>query len=340
LRTSGEAEPVAEGVERLSDLVTVGAFTASNSGLLAYQTGPADARKQLTWFDRTGKQIKTLGEPRAFFSIELSPDGRTLAASAPDALGNYDLWLYDVAGGLPTRFTSDPGGEFYGVWSPDGRNIILNTTRKGHYDLFRGLANNAGTEEALYTDDMNKVPTSWSPDGKSLLYFTGGGARHELFVLSLTPDRPREPLKPQPFLKTGFNDTFGQFSPDGRWVVYSSDLSGQSEIYVTPFSRPSERHRISPNGGGRPRWRRDGKELYYAARDGKLMATETRISETKVEAGPPHALLTITGYSPFAAGYPYEISADGQRILTSIPVGDAAIQPVTLVQNFTGALKK
>ena len=195
LRMSGEAEPVAEGVERFLDLVTVGAFTASNSGLLAYQTGPADARKQLTWFDRTGKRIKTLGDPRAFFSIELSPDGRTLAASAPDALGNFDLWLYDVASGLPTRFTSDPGGEYYGVWSPDGRSIILNTTRKGHYDLFRGLANSAGTEEALYTNDMDKVPTSWSPDGKHLLYFTGGGPRHELFVLPLTPDRPRRAFK-------------------------------------------------------------------------------------------------------------------------------------------------
>jgi serine/threonine protein kinase len=340
LSMSGEAEPVAEGVERFLDLVAVGAFTASNSGLLAYQTGPADARKQLTWFDRTGKRIKTLGDPRAFFSIELSPDGRTLAASAPDALGNFDLWLYDVASGLPTRFTSDPGGEFYGVWSPDGKSLILNTTRKGHYDLFRGLANSTGSEEALYANDMDKVPTSWSPDGKFLLYFTGGGPRNELFVLPLASDRPGNPLTPQLLLKTGFNEMFGQFSPDGRWVVYSSDLSGQSEIYVSPLSRPSERHRISPNGGGRPRWRRDGKELYYVALDGKLMATETRISETNVEAGPPHALLTITGYSPFAAGYPYEVSTDGQRILTSIPVGDAAIEPVTLVQNFTGALKK
>jgi len=340
LRTSGEAEPVAEGVERFLDLVTVGAFTASNSGLLAYQTGPADPRKQLTWFDRTGKRIKTLGDARAFFSIELSPDGRTLAASAPDALGNFDLWLYDVASGLPTRFTSDSGGEFYGVWSPDGRSIILNTTRKGHYDLFRGLANSASTEEALYSDDMDKVPTSWSPDGKSLLYFTGGGPRNEIFVLPLASDRTRKPVTPQPLFKTDFNEMFGQFSPDGRWVVYSSDLSGQSEIYVTPLSRPGERHRISPNGGGRPRWRRDGKELYYVALDGKLMAAETRISETNVEAGPPQVLLTITGYSPFAAGYPYEISKDGQRILTLIPVGDAAVQPVTLVQNFTGALKK
>jgi serine/threonine protein kinase len=340
LRMSGAAEPIAEGVQRFLDLVSVGAFSASTSGLLAYQTGSAGGRKQLSWFDRTGKPIKTLGDPRAFFSIELSPDGRNLVASASDTLGNYDLWLFDVARGLPTRFTSDPGGEYYGVWSPDGLSVILNSTRKGHYDLFRG-ANNAGSEEVLYADDTNKVPTSWSPNGKHLLYFTGGGPRHEIFVLPLTPARPGEPLKSEPFLKTGFNELFGQFSPDGRWVVYSSDLSGQSEIYVTPFSRPSERRQISMNGGGRPRWRRDGKELYYIALDGKLMATETRISEKSVDAGPTHALLTIAGSSPAStAGYPFEVSPDGQRILTLIPAGDGTTQPVTLVQNWTGALKK
>jgi Tol biopolymer transport system component len=340
LRTSGGAEPIAEGVQRFFDLVSVGAFSASSSGLLAYQTGTGAGLKQLTWFDRAGKPIKTLGDRRAFFSIELSPDGRNLVASAPDTLGNYDLWLFDVERGLATRFTSDPGGEYYGVWSPDGRSVILNSTRKGHYDLFRGPANSAGSEGVLYASDRSKVPTSWSPDGKSLLYFTGGG-RHEIFLLPLTPERSGESLKPEPLLKTGFNELFGQFSPDGRWVLYSSDVSGQSEIYVTPLSRPSERHQISTNGGGRPRWRRDGKELYYIALDGKLMAAETRIGENNIEAGPTHALLTITGSSPAsAAGYPYEISADGQRILTSVPAGDRAIQPVTLVQNWTGALKK
>jgi len=341
LRSNGEAEPIADGVQRFLDLVGFGTFSASRSGLLAYQTGSAGGRKQLTWFDRTGKPIQTLGDPRAFFSIELSPDGRNLVASAPDALGNYDLWLFDVARGVPTRFTSDPGGEYYGVWSPEGTSVILNATRTGHYDLFRGPANTASSEDVLYADNSGKVPTSWSPDGKFLLYFTGGGPRHEIFVLPLTPDRPGEPLKPSPFLKTGFNELFGQFSPDGRWVVYSSDLSGQSEIYVTPFSRPKERHQISPNGGGRPRWRRDGNELYYIALDGKLMATETRISEKSVEAGPAHALLTIASSDPTAtAGYPYEVSVDGQRILTSIPVGDGPTQPVTLVQNWTGSLKK
>lgn len=227
LRTSGEAEPIAEGVQRFLDLVSVGAFSASSSGLLAYQTGSGGGRRQLTWFDRTGKPIKTLGDPRAFFSIELSPDGRNLLASAPDALGNYDLWLFDGARGLPTRFTSDPGGEYYGVWSPDGLSVILNSTRKGKYDLFRKPANGAGSEELLYASDTNKVPTSWSPDGKFLLYHTGGTPRQEIWLLPLAQDRPGESLKPEPLLKTGFNESLGQFSPDGRWVAYNSDLSGQ-----------------------------------------------------------------------------------------------------------------
>jgi Tol biopolymer transport system component len=341
LRRDGDAEPISEGVQRFLDLVSVGAFSASSTGLLAYQTGTAAGLKQLTWFDRAGKLIKTLGDPRAFFSIEFSPDGRNLAASAPDTIGNYDLWLYDVARNLPTRFTSDPGGEYYGVWSPDGRNVIFNSTRKGHYDLYRKQANGTDAEELLYDDDTNKVPTSWSPDGKFLLYFTGGGPRHQIWLLPLTPDEPGKRLNPVRFLKTEFNELFAQFSPDGRWVAYGSDDSGQGEIYVTPFSRPGKRHLVSTNGGGRPRWRRDGKELYYIALDGKLMGAEVRISAENVDVGQVHPLLTITSSDPSStAGYPYEVSPDGQRILTAILAGDGAIQPVTLVQNWKGVLKK
>jgi eukaryotic-like serine/threonine-protein kinase len=207
--------------------------------------------------------------------------------------------------------------------------------------LYRKPANGTGAEELLYADDTDKVPTSWSPDGKFLLYLTGGGPRHEIWLLPLTPARPGEPLKPVRLLKTGFNELFGQFSPDGRWLAYGSDGSGRSEIYVTPYSRPGERHQISANGGRMPRWRRDGRELYYIAPDGRLMATETRISGENLEIGLAHELLTIASSSPTSTGgYPYEVSVDGQRILTSIPSGDGATQPVTLVQNWTDALKK
>jgi Tol biopolymer transport system component len=249
--------------------------------------------------------------------------------------------LYDVARGLPTRFTSDPGGEYYGVWSPDGQSVIFNSVRKRHYDLYRKPANGTGAEELLYADDTDKVPTSWSPDGKFLLFFTGGGPRHEIWLLPLAPDRPGETLKPVRLFKTGFNELFAQFSPDGRWVVYAADDSGQSEIYLVPFSRAGQRHQISANGGGRPRWRRDGKELYYIALDGKLIATEIRISAENIEAGTAHVLLPITSSNPFStSGYPYEVSPDGQRILTAIPAGARAAEPVTLIQNWAAALKK
>jgi eukaryotic-like serine/threonine-protein kinase len=132
LRTAGEAVPVAEHVERFLDLVEEGAFSASATGLLAYRTGADAGVRQLTWFDRLGKPVGTVGEPRTFFDIQFSPDRKTLAASAPDAVGNYDLWMYDVVRKLPTRFTVDPAGEYWGVFSPDGRSVIFNSTRKGH----------------------------------------------------------------------------------------------------------------------------------------------------------------------------------------------------------------
>jgi eukaryotic-like serine/threonine-protein kinase len=336
LRTSGEAVPVAERVERYLNLVEVGAFSASANGLLAYHTGAEAAVRKLTWFDRQGKPSGTLGEPRAFFTIQFSPDQKTLAASAPDAAGNYDLWMYDVARGLPTRFTVDPAGEYWAAFSPDGRTVIFNSTRRqNHYDLYRKPANGAGTEELLYADDTDKVPTSWSHDGKTLLYFTGGGRRFEMFVLPLTPERPGDPLKPVAFHQTQFNEGDAQFSPDDRWVAYNSDESGRDEIYVSPFSRPTEKHQISAGGGRLSRWRKDGKGIFYETPDGQLMAAELRISGETVEVGAVHVLPVGIKYF---SGYAYDVSDDGQRILAAMPIGNAS-QPVTLVENWPAALK-
>ena len=200
-----------------------------------------------------------------------------MAASAPDAVGNYDLWMYDAVRGLPTRFTFDPGGEYWAVFSPDRRSVIFNSTRKGHYDLYRKPANGAGAEELIYADDTDKVPTSWSHNGKFLLYFTGGGRRFEMFVLPLEPERLGDPLKPVPFHQTPFNEKDAQFSPvDDRWVMYNSDESGRDEIYVSPFLHRTEKHQISANGGILGRWRKDGKEIFYEAPNGQLMAAEIR----------------------------------------------------------------
>ena len=336
LRTSGEAVPVAEHVERFLELVEEGAFSASATGLLAYRTGADAGVRQLTWFDRLGKPVGTVGEPRTFFDIQFSPDRKTLTASAPDAVGNYDLWMYDVGRGLPTRFTVDPAGEYWAVFSLDGRTVIFNSTRKGHYDLYRKPANGAGAEELIYADDADKVPTSWSHDGKFLLYFTGGGRRFEMWVLPLTPERPGGELKAILFHQAQFNEGDAQFSPDDRWVAYNSDESGRNEIYVSPFSRRAEKHQISLNGGSGARWRQDGKGIFYAAYGGQLMEADVRISGESVEVGTVRPVFTRV---PGTGGYPYDVSADGQRVLAAMPLAKA-VQPITLVENWAAALKR
>ena len=294
-----------------------------------------DLLRQLTWFDRAGKALGTIGTPRAFYDIEFSPDRKRLAASVASA-GNIDVWTYDLTQGATTRFTFDPAAEFRGMWSPDGRSIMFNSTRSGHADLYRKSADGAGAEDQLYADTTEKYPVSWSRDAKLLLYVAGGGAQgRELRVLPLAPERTVAALKPQPFLRSS---TFGQFSPDGRWVAYESNEAQPSEIYVVPFSRPMEKHQISPNGGARPRWRPDGKEIFYLTPAGQLMAAEVTIRGDAIEVS---AVRAMFGGIPLGAGYFYDVSADGQRILAAVAaVNPGGPPPITLVENWTAALKK
>ncbi|MEO5925130.1 MAG: protein kinase [Bryobacteraceae bacterium] len=334
-KLSGEAVPIAEHVERFPDLVRFGAFSVSSSGVLAYQAGDGGAVKQLTWFDRDGKSAETVGEPRNFFDIELAPDGKRVAVSAPDGLGNYDLWMHDLSRNLATRFTVDPGGEYWVVWSADSKNVIFNSTRKGHYDLYRKSADGSGAEELLYADDTEKVPVSLSPDGKFLLYFTGGEAKHYMGQLALTPERPGGPLKGI-LRETGFNEQYPRFSPDGNWVAYDSDESGRSETYVAPFSRLTQKQQISKNGGGYPRWRRDGKAIFYVAAGGQLREVDVRVNAEAMELGEEHVIPAQIG----AGGYSYDVSADGQRILVAVPAQSGRAAPVTLVQNWPAALTR
>jgi len=336
LRTSGEPTPVAEHVARFLALIQDGAFSASATGLLAYQNGADADLRQLTWFDRAGQPMGTIGEPRRFFDIEFSPDQRNLMASAPDAAGNYDLWMYDTKRGLPTRLTFDPGGEYFGIWSADGRSIIFNSTRKGHYDLYRKSANGAGPEELVYADETDKVPTGWSHDGKSLLYFTGGGEHYKLYLLPLTLERPGTPLKSAPLLNTGFDEYSAKFSPDDRWIAYETNQSGQNEVYVAPSSRPAEKHQVSSRGGTGPRWSPDGKKIFYAALDGRLTEAEVHLSGETAEVG---AVRPVFVKMTKPVDGPWDVSADGQRVLAAVPVEKSA-EPVTLVQNWIGMLKK
>jgi Tol biopolymer transport system component len=342
LVTDGEAVPLAEQVESVLNSGTVGAFSVSNSGLLLYRGGASDARRPLTWFDRGGKPGSTVGEPAVFvFAFHLSPDGRSLVTGIQDR-GNIDLWTYDLARGLRTRLTLNSDVRM-AAWSPDGRVIAFSSNRRGHYDLYRKPADGSGAEELLYADDQEKACSSWSPDGKTLLFDAVSPAlktQGDIWALPLTPEQPGAALKPKLLIQTPFNEIGAVFSPDGRWIAYTSDESQRPELFVTAFpvppGGPAARRQISQTGAF-PRsaiWRPDAKEIFFRGLDGMLMAAEVNTRGTKVDIGSVHSLFR-TGPRMI-----YEVSADGQHFLMPAAPEQKASAPLILIANWPAALRK
>jgi Tol biopolymer transport system component len=334
LATTGDAVPLAEQVRTMSPDITLGIFSVARESLLAYQTAGAGG-DQLTWFDRSGKPLGTLGDPGEFVSLEFSPDRKRVAVTLRGQ--DDDIWIYDVAREVPMRFTYSPQMERVPVWSPDGRSIVYTSNAQGHFDLYRKSADGTGNEELLYADGEYKIPSSWSPDGK-LLLFSGGGPKDlsDICVLPTgAPSASGSGSKPLKWLATPFREAAARFSPDGQWVSYESNESGRNEIYAAPFPGPGSKRRISNGGGRYPRWRADGKEVFYVG-PGTLMAAEVSIKGGNIEVGAVHSL----GIPVRAAQYRYDVSLDGQRFLVAAPREQKSPAPLTLVQNWTALLKK
>jgi Tol biopolymer transport system component len=242
--------------------------------------------------------------------------------------------VYEVARARRTRFTFDPAEERVSVWSPDGSRIAFSSNRKGYFDIYQKASSGAGSDELLLESDFDKQPTSWSSDGRFLLYWTNDPkTKADIWVLPLSGDR-----KPFPFLNTEFNEGNGQFSPDGRWIAYFSAESDRVELYVAPFPGPGGKRQISISGATPPaRWRGDGKEIYYLAPDNKLMAAEVNGQGAMLEVGAVRALFEIRIGGP---GYVYDATADGQRFLVNTAVEQKESAPITLVINWTADLKR
>ena len=341
LGTTGEAMPVAEGVPTFTSPSRIAAFAVSPSGLLVYLTGASGAQSRLGWKDRQGKALGNLGEVTGSIGgIALSPDGKRVAADIVDRSGNDDLWIYDVARGIPTRFTFDPKEDREPIWSPDGSTLYFSSNRKGNYDLFRKPSNGTGIEELLFADSVAKAPSSISPDGKLLLFRrTGEKTKNDILVLPLAPmSQAQAGGKPEPrvFLQTPFGEQRGQFSPDGQWVAYQSNVSGQAQVYAEPFPGPGGKRQISSDGGFNPRWRRDGKEIFYVTQDGQLMAAEVAARNGTLEVGRVQKL--FDGVIP-SRGMTYDVTADGQKFLV-VDDGIPSVRPLTLLQNWTVSLRK
>ena len=244
--------------------LNMASFSVSNEGTVLF-AGAAD-RYDLAWFSRDGKVSSTLGNPDRYVALRISPDGSRVAVSIVDASGNRDLWGMEVARGLPSRLTSDGGG-FVSVWSPDGDRIAYHSSSQNR--IFT-LGPGSDRQTLLESPDLNYI-NDWSPDGRFVMFTrTSAATLHDLWLLPIAGERT-----PEPFLKTPYSESHGQFSPDGKWIAYTSNESGRSEIYVQSLPASVSKP-VSSNGGGFPRWRKDGKELFYRGADGQLMAVSVR----------------------------------------------------------------
>ncbi len=304
LRLTGEARPVVPDVLHHA-FTGLGSFSVSRGGVLAWQDAPGLAR--LVWFDRHGRVLGTVGTPGNYEELRLSPDGKQMALSQTDSrTGTKGLWIADVTTGLLRRFSFGGGDDQSPAWSPDGRTLAYTSASMRFAPRLREAALDGGAPVDLSAVRFPQLFVDWSQDGRFLCYSeVHGETRGDIWVLDLTGQQ-----KTRPLFATEFDENQPQFSPDGRWVAFTSDESGSYEVYLAPFSGAGERARISNSGGSRPRWRSDGRELFYVSGDGSLMVVAMRLGP-KAEAGPPQSL-----FAPDPAGWrDYDVVADGTRFL-------------------------
>ena len=338
---AGEAVPIAErvGIFRLS-----ANFSTSANGVLAYR-GVGTALSRLTWYDRAGTVLGPAGEQGAYWDVALSPDDARLATTLDEGrAAGTSISVLELARRVMGRLTFDVGpGDRAPVWSPDGHRIAFVGRDAGGAGIFQKPSSTGGKEQVLLRPtSADKWTNDWSRDGHFLLFSSvDPQTKSDLWVLPLTRDAaPAGP--PEPFLQTEFNERQGQFSPDTRWVAYVSDESGRPEIWVQRFpvsSSEGSKIRISVDGGDQPRWRRDGKELFYVSLDGKLMATDVSIGSA-LKPGITKALFA----APIQIGdetmdsFRWDVAAHGDRFLINTATTDS--EPLTVVLNWTSALKR
>ncbi len=321
-----------------------GSFTASDQRTLVYQPGAATTAMTLSWRDRSGKETSQLSVPDSYHQIELSPDDKKIVVSLGEPLAA--LWTLDLERNTRTRLTFGNENDSNPVWSPDGSRIAFTrgggVASEGGLVLLSKASNGAGPEkQVLQLDPANGLQQAlcdWSPDGRYLIFRTGTtaiGTGFDLWVVPLFGDG-----KPFAYETAAGDQTLAQFSPDGRWVSYVSTETGRSEIFVAPFPPNGAKYQVSTSGGTMPRWRRDGKELFFGGLgSSRLMAAAVSDKGPNFEVNGIRPLFDTNNMSPNIASAQYDVTADGQRFL-AITTGDAGTLPLTLVQNWTAELKK
>ncbi len=332
LRVTGEPMVAVQRVRRNNPYTGDSQFSISSDGSLLYVPGgSAQSPGRLQWVGRSGQEegLPLDPEPRGYNSFSLSPDGLRLAAEV-DSEDGSDIWVWNVEIGTATRLTFDRLS-IDPVWTPDGRRI---TFRNARGDISWKPADGSGPEEQVLSPEAFNwiVPTSWSPDGTTLVFGEyGGSTAWDLWLL-----RPGDGRKPEPFFQTPSGEARASFSPDGRWLAYTSDESGRWEVYVVSFPDRAGKWQVSTSGGGNPVWARSGRELFYYHSNQLLAAPVT--TTPRFSAGKPQLLFE----APYLSFTDYDASPDGRRFIVSKPVEAKAAAPsqIQIVLHWAEELKR
>jgi WD40 repeat protein len=334
LELVGDPVPIADPVQQ-DELTLHSDFSASQNGLLAYLEGNSGSGRELILVDRAGKKVESVPGQDAYSLPRFSPDGKKVLFTLSSS--GFDIWSYDLARGAKTRLTFGAAAglaNLFPTWSPDGRRISYTSVRGGKFSFYQKSADGSGNEELLLEATTHvKYVNDWSPDGKFLVYQDYQQGSAGVFILPLAGERKPFAIQQSPV----FTMLRASFSPDGKYLAYCSNESGSFKVYVVPFRGPGGKWQVSTGEGDEPRWRHDGKELFYLSLDNKMMAAEVNSNGSSFVIGAVKPLFESRPYRTLVGSY--DVSADGQRFILVYERGqlNAAI---TLVENWDAELRE
>ena len=331
-RTTGDPVPVGENVEG-----GVGDFTLSSAGVMAYRSVASGQQARLVWVARDGRVLGEAAPPGPYEDVVLSPDetrvALTVEAEGPAA---RDVWVRDLARGVNSRLTFDPGDEVAPAWSPDGSRLAYAKYRGSDMKIYVKAASGVGAEDSLpHVPGTYEGPYQWSGAANAIVHsHVSPSGGWDIWVMSADGRQAS-----RPFLQTAFREFAGRLSPNGRWMAYNSNESGRDEVYVVPYPGPGGKWQVSTAGGSTPQWRADGKELFFRGADQSIMAVDVHAGET-FEVRVPKSLFRTALTQGQYAGYRWAVSRDGQRFLLNTPAGAATAGRLIVVTKWTTELQR
>ena len=334
--THGEARVIGEGLAYDSSLYWA-AFTVSQNGILVSNTSAAASLSQLTWVDRKGKEQGTVGPVGLIFNPAISPDGTRVSEDVDDvSAANVDVWIRDLVRGTATRFTFAPDEEADAIWSPDGADLAFRKTSALVLKPSSGLTRERVWTPLAHASD-DKLPNSWTPDGSAVVYTGWDKIGNERLMIINRSETEGKPLFPG----ATFRQACGMLSADGKWLAYGSDESGRWEVYVTNYPGLGGKWQVSQGGGTEPRWRRDGRELFYLDAKGTLTAVAVS-TENGFSSGVPQALFPLRARMPLSSTdvFSYDVTRDGQKFLVNRYVSPAHVAPLDIALNIAATEDK